>query len=411
MTRALLPTTILIANAIALAILGPFLEFPALAQGDPPVDSSPSPSPSPNPGKDSPYSLVITPARRVQAELSYDLQTPGLTAREWIIYAAQLPVLPCQTSVSSALLPDGQPGLELSAEHRPILRVRIPAKTPERKHGLDLRVEYQATLWARRLVLGRAGAGQGRDIPAPPPTLSPDERRWALASGGQFDFNSDDFRQWLDDQGLRRNPDEGEVDFARRVFLAIKRGFTYAFADSMDRQASHVCRAGKSDCGGLSVLFVSALRANRVPARVLVGRWAESSTLVAGKVFDQQHAKVEFFAEGVGWVPADLSSALLHDKSPEGLTYFGNDEGDFLVMHLDTNLVCDTIHFGRKTVAWLQAPSYWVNASGSFENAVTRERWSVTSGPASELIEASLKKADPDPRAKAVRPRAKTPKQ
>jgi hypothetical protein len=333
---------------------------------------------------------------------------PRLAAKEWVVYAAQLPVLPGQTGVSSTLVPGGQPGRELGPERQGILRARIPARTPELVHGLDLRLEYQATLLARRLVRDREGRGKEAH-PASPPRLGADERRLALASGGLFDFNAEGFRHWLDDRKLRRDPEEGEIDFARRAFLAIKENFTYAFQDGMDRHASQTCKLGQSDCGGLSIAFVSALRANRIPARILVGRWAQSSTLVEGKIFDQQHAKAEFFAQGVGWVPADLSSAILHDRTREGLTFFGNDEGDFLAMHLDTDLVCDTIYFGRKSVDWLQAPRYWINGSGTFDQAVTRESWKVTASPAPELVEATLKKAAPAP-TRPKRARGGTPR-
>src|SRR4051794_28956357 len=282
-----LPTAI----AVALGLLASSLIELAPAQGDPPAESGPV--------RDQPYALVVTPARRVSADLTIQLEMPRLAAQEWIVYAAQLPVLPSQTGVSSTLLPDGQPGRELSPEHRPILRARIPAMTPEQERRLDLRLEYQATLWARRLVRNRTG--QDQDAPASPP-LGSDERRAALASGGVFDFNSAEFRRWLDELRLRIGPEDGEIDFARRIFLAIKAYFRYIFENGMDRHASRICRAGQSDCGGLAIVFVSALRANRIPARMLVGRWATSSTLVAGQVFDQQHAKAEFFAQGIGWV-------------------------------------------------------------------------------------------------------------
>src|SRR5262249_38411886 len=156
-----------------------------------------------------------------------------------------------------------------------------------------------ATLWSRRLVRLRPGE---RKKASPPLLLDPVERRLALAQGRQFDFGAEAFRRWLDGHALRRNAGEGEVDFARRVFLAIKESFTYAFSPRMDRHASRLCAAGESDCGGMSVVFVSALRARGIPARVLVGRWAQSSaTQLNGKVFDQQHVKAEFYAEGVGW--------------------------------------------------------------------------------------------------------------
>jgi transglutaminase-like putative cysteine protease len=42
--------------------------------------------------------------------------------------------------------------------------------------------------------------------------------------------------------------------------------------------------------------------------------------------------KAEFFAEGIGWVPVDISSAITqHDVSAS----FGRDNGDFIVMNFD----------------------------------------------------------------------------
>ena len=166
----------------------------------------------------------------------------------------------------------------------------------------------------------------------------------------------------------------------------------------------------ESDCGGMSVVFVSALRARGIPARVLVGRWAQSSTTESnGKRFDQQHVKAEFYAQGVGWVPADVTSGVLHDKSPEGLTFFGYDPGDFLVLHLGTNLICDTAVLGRKTIAWMQSPAHWAVGEGTFDKAVIRESWIVKATPPSDLVEATLNKPIP-PSGKPKRGRPASPK-
>jgi len=51
---------------------------------------------------------------------------------------------------------------------------------------------------------------------------------------------------------------------------------------------------GWSDCGGLATLYVSILRANGIPARCLTGRSIDPNT---------PHVKMDFYAEGVGWVP------------------------------------------------------------------------------------------------------------
>ncbi len=68
--------------------------------------------------------------------------------------------------------------------------------------------------------------------------------------------------------------------------------------------------------------------------------------------------KAEFFTEGVGWVPADLSSAVLHDRSAERLRYFGDDPGGFVTLRLDTGLAFDTRYLRRRTYTLLQRHSY-----------------------------------------------------
>ena len=42
--------------------------------------------------------------------------------------------------------------------------------------------------------------------------------------------------------------------------------------------------------------------------------------LLSGVEYFQWHVKAEFFARGVGWIPVDCSSAILHDKTPERLS-------------------------------------------------------------------------------------------
>ena len=102
-------------------------------------------------------------------------------------------------------------------------------------------------------------------------------------------------------------------------------------------------------------------------------------------VFHMQHVwegeDAEFFARGIGWVPVDLSSAVLHDKTEAGLLFFGHDPGDFLTLHVNPDLVVDSVHFGRKEVDCLQGIAFWVTGSGSTDGQTIREDWKVTSGP------------------------------
>ena len=192
------------------------------------------------------------------------------------------------------------------------------------------------------------------------------------------------FKAWQKEHELIRGKDEPEIDFARRVFTTIRKEFTYDYQPEMDRTPPAVCQMGKSDCGGLSNLFVATLRSQGVPARTLAGRWAISANpneKLNGHAYYQYHVKAEFFAAGVGWVPVDMASGILHDRSREGLYYFGFDPGDFLTQHIDSNLEMDTVHFGKQQIVVLQRPAFWVTGTGTLDDVMIVEGWTVSKTP------------------------------
>jgi len=343
------------------------------------------------------YALVTTSAKHVRADLTFEFVAPKLKAKEWVVYTTRLPELPSQTEVRSALAPGGRPARELSAAGRPVLFTRIPVKGSKGRDGVTVRVEYEANLLARQLVRRQP---ETKAVPLVAP-LPQKERRLALGEGRQFDFQSPSFQDWLNARKLRREPKEDEIDFARRVFLTIKSTVQFVEGAELDRLASHVCKAGKSDSGGLSIVFTSALRASGIPARVSSGRWARDSE-PGRNAADEPHVKAAFFATGVGWVPVDLGSALILDNSPEGLDFFGTDNADFLTMHIDTDLEFDTVFFGRKTVESVQGPVFWVSGSGSFDDFKVL----VTSKIQTEPLD--LSRPFPKPIARRPEPKAKS---
>ncbi len=264
---------------------------------------------------------------------------------------------------------------DLSPLKRPLLLARVPARARELESGIAMRVTYEATLRSRKLKPLAPGSTAPRVEP-----LTGAARELALAALGEIDHKSEAFQAWLTERKLRRIKDETDLAFARRVFLDIRGSHRYEYRDRMDRRASAVCKARGTDCGGLSGLFVAALRANGVPSRALYGRWALSAAAddtLGGLPYYQAHVKAEFYADGIGWVPVDLASAILHDRSREGLRYFGNDPGDFLTLHLDPSLELDTRVLGRKTVNCLQVPAYSAQGPGSAEGGTIKEGWDV----------------------------------
>jgi Transglutaminase-like superfamily len=350
-------------------------------------------------GSEPAYALVTTAAKHVRDELTFEVVAPDVRATDWVVYMPRIPELPSQTDVRSALFPGGRSARELSAMGRPVLYARIPVRGTKGRDGVTIRVEYEANLLERRLVRREPGAK------APPPAapLPPKERRLALAEGHQFDFRSSRFQGWLDAHKLRREPNESEVDFARRVFLEIKGGFKIVPGADQYRLASHVCEGAKSDGCGLSIVFVSALRANGIPARVASGRWArELEPGQKANAADEPQVKAEFFATGVGWVPVDVGCAILLDESPGGLEYFGTDNADFLTMHFDTDLEFDSVFFGRKTIEFVQAPAFWVAGSG------TMSGFKLTATSRIDVESLDLSRPFPKPGARRPEPTAKS---
>ena len=331
------------------------------------VSAAPSPA----------YTLKVAEKERIEAVLTYKIEMPKLVAQEWIVYLAQAPELPGQVQVHTRLEPDGKATFELSPEHRPMMLARLPAQGREKE--ITLHVKYQATLRSRDLVPVKTGKT--------PPTVAPladPIRQILVETRGDFDWKAEPVQKWVREHQLGRHPGESDVDFARRVFVAIKRNFSYEYKTEMNRHASAVCRAGKTDCGGLSVLLVTILRGHDIPARTLVGRWAQSSkaedTVGNNSPYYQTHVKAEFYAEGIGWVPADLASAL-YDKKGDGLNCFGHDPGDFLTQHVDPHLRLDSIHFGKQDIEFLQGPAYWVTGRGNIEPTNAHEKWEVRKLP------------------------------
>ncbi|MEM9016023.1 MAG: transglutaminase-like domain-containing protein, partial [Verrucomicrobiota bacterium] len=249
---------------------------------------------------------------------------------------------------------------------------------PKQESEMTAILSVDAQLFSRRLI-PRSDSDTAPSPRSAPPTLTRIDRSRYLVATELMDFRSASAAEWRESHDLRRRHEESQVEFARRVYLAIRGDFRYSYAREMNRRASSICEARTSDCGGLSILFVATLRANQIPARLLVGRWARSATpgeTNHGVPYYQNHVKSEFFADGLGWIPVDISLGL-NDKTHSGTDHFGNDPGDFLVLHLDHGLGVDTVYFGEESITWLQGIKYWVTGRGSLEGSRHEYKWVV----------------------------------
>jgi len=310
--------------------------------------------------------------RRVEATLAYVASTPRMTPRQWTLIAPLPPALPGQRDISAEGTPAAQTVGESAGLKRPILLWKIAPEVPPRRH-VAVGIRYTLELVPRNLAARPPAADSVI-------ALTADERAAFTAPGRLTDFETAAFQAWLAELALRPKARETDLDFGRRVFLAIKDGSGFEYKDQMDRRASMVCKSMKSDCGGLTALFVAALRANGIPARQLVGRWAESAEKdekLDGKDWQKEHIKAEFYAAGIGWVPVDLSVAVDIDRRPGSLRHFGRDNADFIVMHLETDITLEVEKLGQRTMQFLQEPAFFVSGQGTMERATWKSDWHV----------------------------------
>jgi len=324
------------------------------------------------------YVIVREKIKTIKGVDHFEVTAPAFSAKVWVLIAAQPPELPSQSDTSARLLPGGKPIKDLT-RNRALLRSEIPVTKASLEHGLSGRAEYRATLYRRDLVRREP------DKTYPPAEkISKSERTLSLAETPSLDFSAEAFQRWLESKGLRKQPDEADLDFARRVFLAITHAYQYEYSETMDRHASVLCQHHTADCGGMCALFAATLRANKVPVRLVLGHLAKSEAPdppPKGKVAHCCHTKAEFYAKDIGWVPVDLSSAVEYDKTPEGLRYFGHDKGEFITMHLDYDVEYDAGPRGVKTTRHLQNVRFHVGGNGDANSAKIEHKWQVETLP------------------------------
>ncbi|MFG0267147.1 MAG: transglutaminase family protein [Rhodopirellula sp. JB055] len=322
------------------------------------------------------FSIVRKPAKRVTATIEFAVETPSLQANTWIFAMPEPPNLPSQKRIQSTTTPDSEIVADKSALQRSIRRCRIEVSDESQRSIAKFRCDDELQLFARSLTFDKRATKPNDDV-AP---LSVADREHFLMPTPELDYQSETFQAWKSRNRFRRRKTEGEVKFAQRVFQTLAHTYQYSYVPSEDRTASLLCQSDATDCGGLSTLFATVMRSEGVPARILSGRWAISATpgeTVDDQPYYQYHVIAEFYAQGVGWIPLDTSSAILHDRTPAKLRFFGQSPGDFITYHVDPGVEFDTDLYGDYRTAYFQIPLMWVSGQGTLEQFSHQESWTV----------------------------------
>ena len=290
------------------------------------------------------YALLYSPVRQITCTASTTWTITGMRVKEWYWYNLLPPTTPRQ-HITMSVVPTAAQGSTQGEVQHPLLFIRKVFSRPQNGVSCGYEVVYQGTLYRTQLVQLKPGAVH-RSIP----DLSAREQELYTARTDPYDFDSAVVSNWLNRSGLRRKSDERDLDFGRRVFMNMCTTFKYGPNHAPNNTASAVVTTHMGVCGGLSTAFCAALRASGVPCRVLVVQQVGLGGNVGGS--DWGHATNEFFCQGIGWVPCDLTggcSAGASRNMDAAATWFGQEDGATLMEFNDeSDFTVDTVKFGSR---------------------------------------------------------------
>ncbi|WP_442510126.1 transglutaminase domain-containing protein [Novipirellula sp. SH528] len=317
--------------------------------------------------------IVRDESQRIVGKLKATLTAPSMAVDTWVVVVPQAPSFDGQQIIAQTTSLDAIEIVDQSPDKRPLLRSKVKVTGPEKPSTSSYESAITVQLYSRKLQPRGRRRAKVED-------LSPSERDRYLVPNRYFDYESKEFKAWKEQHGFVREKRESEFDFAHRVFQAIATDYSYHYEFRQDRTATNLCQLDKTDCGGLSILFTTVMRSEAIPARTLVGRWAKSAgpaSNIGGDRDQAFHVIAEFFAKGIGWIPVDAASAVLHDNTPNKVKFFGSQVGNFVTFHFDQEVFIDTDLWGVKPMGFVQTPKYWFRGKGAFDDTVFTHDWIV----------------------------------
>lgn len=235
------------------------------------------------------------------------------------------------------------------------------------------RVQITGQFQTRQLV-------DGPPAPSATPITAPAPGEF-LASTESINWDTDAFRAWLDSSGLRRTDNESPVDYGARVYTYFENHGRYEYPPVSAWNAAAVCQRLRTDCGGFSLVFAAACRANKIPARLLVGQCFKARQQADGAVEltgdRQAHVIAEFFDPQIGWIPEDISSTFLKTPGYPNLNFFGRDPGYFFAWHIDNDFHFDLPRKANAHIQWIQNPAFWFSENADDANDTVSHHWDV----------------------------------
>ena len=284
-----------------------------------------------DPKLDGPLHMSREKAYRLEVTLTETLTGQEVDPPKWTVQAPMLPsydaqtvhkasfYIPTESSLRTTFLKDksglGQGYMSIQFAH--------PTSRP-----ITAQAIYEVTLYKRKLTEGAS--------PEKPFPLG-NQKLFYTANHPWLDLAEPDFKNWLKEEKLIKNPGESDLKYAWRVFKEISIFFKYD-PDAEGLTPLSVIENKRSNTLGLATLYLAILRSQEIPSRYVVSmpleEFKDQENQVADTRLHEETADVlvEFWTEDIGWIPTDIVRAAgFHEPSE----FFGNAEGNFMAYHFD----------------------------------------------------------------------------
>ena len=140
------------------------------------------------------------------------------------------------------------------------------------------------------------------------------------------------------------------IDKCKKIYNYIIKNISYS--NKKSKNALETFKTKKGDCGSHVALFCAMARSVGVPARPIVGYWAEEK-------YGFYHVWAEFYVNGVGWIPVDPTVGVDNPSVRE--YYFGNMDNKRFVMSKGFDLEIDNynISLSQRFTFWWRG--HWIH--------------------------------------------------
>lgn len=141
---------------------------------------------------------------------------------------------------------------------------------------------------------------------------------------------------------LLQECDSNLLAYAYECYLYVAGNYQYMNPLTGMHPLTKILKEGGGDCGNLSSIYISLLRAQGIPARHV-------QAITVG----DYHIWSEFYIQDFGWVPVDVT---FKRSNPRG-DFFGRYNGNWVVVQRDINQKCDVGNSWRTAILLQQV--YW----------------------------------------------------